>query len=84
MKPLSLLLPVFVLLTSGLTAFGDILQADGVQSVTAADAQVVNSQDRDIGTVAVAGSASNIGTGGFTMTASGEATFDDVTFTPLP
>src|SRR5213083_602528 len=57
MKPSSLLLPIIVFLTSGL--------------ISVADAQVVSSQDRDIGAVAVAGSASNNGTGGFTVTASG-------------
>ncbi|HMC28502.1 MAG TPA: fibronectin type III domain-containing protein, partial [Verrucomicrobiae bacterium] len=57
MKPLSLLLPIIVFLTSGL--------------ISVADAQVVNSQDRDIGAVGAAGSASNNGSGGFTVTGSG-------------
>src|SRR3954447_21796617 len=39
---------------------------------TTVRAQTVNSQDRDIGAVAVAGSASNNGTAGFTIRASGE------------
>lgn len=52
-----LLLSVLVLLTSGL--------------ISVADAQTVNSQDRDIGAVGAAGSASNNGSGGFTVTGSG-------------
>src|SRR5256885_17248964 len=57
MKPLSLLLSIIVFLTSGL--------------ISVADAQVVNSQHRDIGAVAVAGSAANNGSGGFTGTGAG-------------
>src|SRR5438552_13429182 len=69
MKPLSfLLVGIFI---SSLTALSDVLQADAVESAAATDAQVVSSQDRDIGAVAVAGSASNNGTGAFTVTASG-------------
>src|SRR5882762_9502665 len=57
MKPLSLLLPIIVFLTSGL--------------ISVADAQTVTSQDRDIGAVGAAGSANNNGSGGFTVTGSG-------------
>src|SRR5256885_14839454 len=57
MKPLSLLLPVFLFSTSTL--------------IPVADAQTVNSQDRDIGAVGAAGSASNNGNGGFTVRGSG-------------
>ena len=58
MKPLSLLFPVLVVLTCGL--------------ISVADAQTVTSQDRDIGAVSAAGSASNNGSGGFTVRGSGE------------
>ena len=57
MKSLSLPVPLFVILTCGL--------------ISVADAQTVNSQDRDIGAVGAAGSASNNGSGGFTVTGSG-------------
>src|SRR5437773_12511423 len=71
MKPLSFLLVGILFSTSTLTALSDVLQADAVESAAAADAQVVSSQDRGIGAVAVAGSASNNGSGGFTVTAYG-------------
>src|SRR5712671_5536295 len=71
MKPLSLLLVGIFFSTSSLTALSDVLQADAVESAAATDAQVVNSQDRDIGAVAVAGSASNNGNGAFTVSGSG-------------
>src|SRR3954471_19709494 len=57
MKPSFLLLSVVLFSIVGVTSL--------------ADAQTVNSQDRDIGAVAVAGSASNNGNGGFTVTGSG-------------
>lgn len=65
MKALTLLLAISLFFTSN--ALADVLQADTSQSTAA-----LNSQDRDIGSVSVPGSASNNGSGGFTVTASGE------------
>src|SRR3954466_273579 len=42
------------------------------RTFTVAQGQILNSQDRDIGAIAVAGSASNSGASGFTIHASGE------------
>src|SRR3954470_17234563 len=62
MKASSLLLVVLLFSLVGLTRL--------------ADAQTVSSQDRDIGAVAAAGSASNNGSGGFTVRGSGADIWD--------